>query len=223
VRLAWERGERVRFITLTFGRGYRDLTMEDLRASWDDLAKLLRAGGPAPKQPPRGSGPAAQDAWRKACRRRRSRLGEYAAVVEQGTHGGRRLHLHVLATGEFIKQATLAKWARRCGFGQIAHITEVKRGSELALASYASKMAGYVSKTGQVSDEFLSRGAERVRPVRTSQNWYPGGLRRAEIEAGLRKPVRDQSGGPSPWIVLKRTAMGNVEWVPPRTREVVTE
>jgi hypothetical protein len=218
MRAAWERGERVRFLTLTDGSRRGDMTLEKLGAAWDDLAKLLRAGGPAPERPPRledrEESRRAQLRWRQACKKRQPLLREYASVVEFGSLGDERIHLHVVATGEFVKQTVLSRWAKQCGFGPVAYIRQVAKGSDEALAGYAAKMAGYVSKSGQdIAAKHYERGAFRIRPVRTSRNWYSGGIRRAEVETGLRKEGKGRDRGP--WVVLEQTPDG-VRWVPPR-------
>jgi hypothetical protein len=92
MRAAFERGDEVRFLTLTDGSRGGTMTIKALSSAWDDLANLLRAGGPAPPRPPRGSGADAQQRWRATCKARRSYLSEYALVLEVGPRGGRLTH-----------------------------------------------------------------------------------------------------------------------------------
>jgi hypothetical protein len=171
MRAAFERDDEVRFLTLTDGSRKGDMTIKQLSGAWDDLAKLLRAGGPAPPRPPRGSGAAAQRRWRNACRARRPFLSEYALVLELGPRGG-RLHAHVILTGRYIHQPKLAGWARRCGFGAVVDIRSVNAASSEEVARYALKLAGYSSKAGQEVALMRSRAGRRLRPLRTSRGWF---------------------------------------------------
>lgn len=200
VEQAWANGERVRLVTLTDGSG-TGMSVADISAAWEKLAKLLKRGGPAPPRPPSGSGAAEQAAWREACKRRQPYLDEYALVLEVGTNGKEQLHGHVLMTGRFIFQADLSRWAAACGFGRVADVREVRQGDAEEVSGYTAKqLAGYASKTGQAL-ALAERAAERLRPVRLSRGWYGGGLRRAEEELGFRSPRRD--GPADMWILVR--------------------
>lgn len=189
-------------MTLTDGSKSGTMTVAELSAAWDDLAKLLRAGGPAPPRPPSGSGKAKQEAWRRRCKARTPYLSEYALVLELGTQGQKRLHAHVIFTGRFIPQRLLSRWARQCGFGRIADIREIDTSNAEDVARYAAKLAYYGAKAGEAVAKLKRRSRSRLRPLRTSRGWYLGGLRRVEEELGIRK-----SGGskdPGPWVLIQR-------------------
>jgi hypothetical protein len=51
-----------------------------------------------------------------------------------------------------------------------------------------------------------SRAARRLRPLRTSRGWYPGGLRQVEADLGIR------GSGPSddlgPWVLIRHDGAG---------------
>ena len=116
--------------------------------------------------------PALYTAWNRLRTklRRRGVLNEYAAVVE-ATAGG-RLHLHVIATGRYIRQRTLAREAEAAGFGRIAHIKELRKGRAFDRA--ARYMAKYLSKQEEGSERaaaVASAATTRMRPVRTSRGW----------------------------------------------------
>ena len=202
---AWARGEEVRFFTLTDGSKNGSMTIPELSRSWDALVKVLKSGGPAPAKPPAGSDKAAWDEWRRRCRSRRSYLTEYAMVLEVGSSGERRLHAHVLATGRYVHQSKLARFAREAGFGSIVDIRRVSKGDDAQLATYAAKMAGYTSKLGQMSEAeatqlLAARAAKRLRPVRTSRGWSEGGLRMAEQLTGFRHPPGQLNGN---WVIIE--------------------
>jgi hypothetical protein len=205
MRAAFERGDEVRFLTLTDGSRNGTMTIPQLSEAWDDLAKLLRAGGPAPARPARGSGAAAQGRWRSACLARKSLLSEYALVLEVGPRGG-RLHAHVVLTGRYIHQPKLAAWARRCGFGSVVDIRSVNASSAEEVARYSSKLAGYSAKAGQEVAQMRSRAARRLRPLRTSRGWYPGGLRQVEADLGIRGNSPSDDVGP--WVLLRHDGAG---------------
>jgi hypothetical protein len=202
---ARERGEHVRFVTLT-SRGAP--AIKQFSACWDDLAKLLRAGGPAPARPPRGSGGEKQAQWRRRCKARRSFLREYALVLEVGPRGSHQLHAHVLMTGRFIPQRQLSAWAKRCGFGKVAYIQDVQLGDAAEVAAYASKLAGYGSKAGQEVAKLKKRAGLRLRPLRTSRGWCPGGLRKVEEDLGIRNSSKRTDAGP--WVLIRHDSHGRL-------------
>lgn len=204
MRGAFERGEVVRFLTLTDGSREGTMSVRELSAAWDDLAKLLRAGGPAPPRPARGSGAEAQARWRASCRARSSFLSEYALVPEVGPRGG-RLHAHVVLTGRFIPQRRLSMWAKHCGFGAVADIRQV---SATEVGKVARYLANYAAKAGKDVALLRGRTVKRLRPLRTSRGWYPGGLRRVEADLGLRKSGARRDGGP--WVLIRHNAAGRV-------------
>lgn len=193
-------------MTLTDGSKGGTMTVADLGRAWDDLAKLLRAGGPAPPRPPRGAGRKKQDAWRRKCKTRTSYLAEYALVLEIGSKGQRRLHAHVIFTGRYIPQRRLSAWARKCGFGRVTDIREVATGDAQEVARYAAKLAWYGAKAGEAAAKLKRRSRTRLRPLRTSRGWYPGGLRRVEEELGIR--TSGGSSDPGPWVLIQRDPSG---------------
>jgi hypothetical protein len=167
---AMERGERVRFLTLT-SPDAAGLTMKGLYESWNRLALKLRRAG---------------------------KLKEYLAVIETTQAGA--LHLHVLATGEYINQAQLSRLAERAGFGPIADIRAVRGTGERSAGAYLVKaLAGYATKANV--EALARKGAKRIRPVRVSRGWFPGGLTEAH-----RLLSRELTGGggsepdPGPWL-----------------------
>ncbi len=202
------RGERVRFLTLTDGTKEGTMTVRDLSKAWDELAKLLRSGGPAPPRPPKGSGTKAQSNWRRQCKARKPLLSEYAMVLEVGPEGEGRLHAHVIFTGGYVRQSRLAAWAKQCGFGKVAHIREIPSGDAEAAAAYAVKLAWYGAKQGAAVAKLRLMSRARLRPVRKSHGWYPGGLRRVEEELGVRKA--EGSKDPGPWVLITHDRAGQV-------------
>lgn len=203
---AFARGERVRFLTLTDGSKRGTMSVHDLSEAWTKLATMLRRGGPPLPRPPKGSGKDAQAKWRRQCKARKPLLSEYAMVLEVGTTGQGRLHAHVLFTGRYIKQSRLSAWAKLAGFGRVVDIREVPSGDAAAAAAYAAKLAAYVSNQGKAVAKLKRLSRIRVRPVRKSHGWYPGGLRKVEEELGIRK-----AGGrkdPGPWVLITHDGKG---------------
>lgn len=153
---AHEQGKRVRFLTLTEDPN-KPMQIADLSAAWNRMRTRLKDEG---------------------------KLDEYATVVECTKRG--RPHLHVVFTGEFVKQWKLSSWAERAGFGRVVDIRLVdfdpaNQSGSIRAASYVAKeLAGYVSKAkGEAVGKLV---AKRRRPLRTSRGWYPGGMKRAEKE-----------------------------------------
>lgn len=215
IEAAWERGDKVRFVTLTDGRG--NMTVPELGAAWDDLAKALRRGGFAPARPKKPTDPAKHaawrkryDAWLKTCKRRSSLLDQYATVVEFGAEGSRQIHLHVLMTGDFIPYKKLSIWAKRCGFGEIAHITLVSQGDANEVGGYAGKLASYTAKAIRHGEEMHLRGAVRLRPVRSSRKWLADGLTGVERDLGIRSKGLSTDRGP--WAMIEIDSKGQPRW-----------
>lgn len=207
MRAAIERGDELRFLTVTDGSARGTMTVAQLSAAWDNLAELLRVGGPAPPRPPKGSGEEAQARWRARCRARRPYLSEYALVLEVGRRGG-RLHAHVILTGRYVPQRKLSAWAKRCGFGSVVDIRAIDQGRAAEVAGYATKLADYATKAAGELPAGKVRGRKRLRVLRTSRGWYDGGLRRVETELGYRseKGSRD----PGPWLLIRHNGGGRV-------------
>jgi hypothetical protein len=203
---AFARGERVRFLTLTDGSKHGTMTVHDLSQAWVKLATMLRKGGPPLPRPPKGSGKEAQAKWRRQCKARKPLLSEYAMVLEVGSKGQGRLHAHVLFTGRYIKQSRLSTWAKQAGFGRVVDIREVPSGDAAAAAAYAAKLAYYGAKQGQAVAKLKRLSRVRIRPIRKSHGWYPGGLRKVEEELGIRKA--GGSKDPGPWVLITHDGKG---------------
>jgi len=109
-------------------------------------------------------------------------------------------------TGRFIPQRQLSAWARRCGFGKVAYIQDVQLGDAAEVAAYASKLAGYGSKAGQEVVRLKKRAHRRLRPLRTSRGWYPGGLRKVEEDLGIRSSSKGTDAGP--WVLIRHDGYG---------------
>jgi len=171
---AQNRGERLRFMTLTEDSA-RPLDVAGLSKAWNKLRTELK---------------------------QKKLLTEYAAAFEVTKKG--RPHLHVLFSGEFIHQRKLASWAERVGFGRVTDIRAVGfdlAGDDERSAAYIAKeMAGYVSKSKGASAGKLV--AQRRRPLRTSQGWYPGGMKRAEAELLAEVGDEDKKDKGPFWFVL---------------------
>ena len=162
---AWDRGDRVRFMTLTAPA--EGMTLDAVKVGWTRVAEALR---------------------------RRGVLDQYAAVVELQDRG--EPHLHVLFTGDYIAQPELSRIARGGSrasgrFGEVCDIRDARSTGERSLVAYMSKTPGrskgtaaelahYAAKAGAADRGRLYRsGGSRRRPIRTSQLWYPGGLKAA--------------------------------------------
>ncbi len=175
---ALARGERVRFCTFTDGRG-GEMTVAELYKAWTRLSLALRREGV---------------------------LREFAACVETTEAGA--LHLHVLATGRFIKQARLSELAARSGFGPVADIRAVKDDEEgKRSARYISKeLAGYITKSK--AEALASKTAVRRRPLRTSRGW---GVSLTAAEKLLASEVAgsgDRDAGP--WLLVQALGDGSL-------------
>lgn len=120
---------------------------------------------------------------------RKGLLRDYAMVVEFQQRGA--LHIHAVCTGEFIPQRKLASWAKDAGWGAHAHIAEVK--SVLDVATYSLKAASYATKAMSSAEAMRKKGATRVRPIRTSTGWLPGGLRAIEEELRIRPSGKSEA------------------------------
>jgi hypothetical protein len=140
--------------------------------------------------------------------RRSGHLREYFAVVETTRAGA--LHLHVLATGAFLAQHTLSKDAAAAGFGRIADIRAVKGTEDGTDGAHLVKtLAGYATKANAA--RLAARGARRLRPVRTSRGWFPGGM--AEAERRVGRAMADEMGlpqDPGPWVFVFKAVDGSL-------------
>ena len=138
--------------------------------------------------------------------RRSGHLREYFAVVETTQAGA--LHLHVLATGRYLPQRELSKAAAAAGFGRVADIRAVTGTGDGSAGAYLVKtLAGYATKANAA--RLATRGARRLRPVRTSRAWYPGGMAEAEREVGRRMAAElSLAPDPGPWLFVVKGGDG---------------
>lgn len=155
---------------LTLTAPSKSMTLADIYAGWNRVRSALK---------------------------RRGVLDDYAAVVELQERGAP--HLHVLATGKFIRQGDLSAIVQgrptsRGRFGPVVDIREVRStGPRSLVGNYlvkqvGSEMAAYVSKAKAEERSRLQAvgGRSKNRPIRSSRLWYPGGLAAAEesVKAG---------------------------------------
>ncbi len=151
-----------------------DLSLPELHRAWKRLALKLRRAG---------------------------KLREYLAVVETTERGA--LHLHVLCTGEFIAQKQLAVWAAAAGFGRVADVRAVRGVGERSAGGYLVKqLASYATKAKV--EALAAKGAKRLRPVRCSRGWFPGGMAAAERDlVAAARAERGESFDPGPWWLIQ--------------------
>lgn len=157
---AFARGERVRFYTFTAPA--RGMSMTAVYLATKRIMATLRKTG---------------------------EIIEWAGVVELQDRGAP--HLHVVATGEFIHYRRLSKIATgRPGskgrFGPVVWAEEITphRGGDVLIADYFAKdlgsiggeLANYVTKARAEQLRQMGSKGGRVRPIRRSNGWYPGGL-----------------------------------------------
>jgi hypothetical protein len=188
-----EKGERLRFITLTppsWG-----MTMPELGAAWNRFRATLK---------------------------KFQLLDEYVSVAELQER--QEPHLHIIASGEYVRQAQLSTWAEKAGFGPVADIRAVRGAGEKSLTGYLLKqlnheLADYVTKASAAklkerAEIDASKSRKQVRPVRLSRKWYPGGFKAAEQAVLARMAAQREAEGhikdEGPWFVIKRAPDGNV-------------
>jgi len=112
--------------------------------------------------------------------------------------------------GGFIEQEVLSKLAIASKFGEVADIRLVsdvpaliwELGNYLAKASVpiheeAAEIGTYVAKINR-NEALRARAGTRLRPLRVSRKWYPGGLTKAEQELKALIGVAD----PGPWQMV---------------------
>ncbi len=189
---AQARGEKVRFLTVTSPGGYA-LSTRELYESFNRLRTTLRKSG---------------------------ELKEYLAVVELQERDGGAPHLHIIATGEFIPQRRLSKLASGAGFGPIADIRAVRGTGPRSAGMYLVKsLAQYATKAnaGALAERVKSEGsdtkARRVRPVRCSQGWYPGGMKDAQKHMLQLIGAAQGEQDPGPWFMVSRSPDGNIHTI----------
>jgi hypothetical protein len=82
-------------------------------------------------------------------------------------------------------------------------IRQVKAADAGKVAHY---IASYAAKAGKDVAALRGRFGKRLRPLRTSRGWYPGGLRQVEADLGIRKPVTRKDLGP--WVLIRHDGAG---------------
>lgn len=169
---AWERGERVRFVTLTAPS--RGMSIADLGAGWNRVVTHLR---------------------------KRGLIDQYALVVELQLRGAPHLHAlatgEFIKQDELCRIA-IGRNGSKGRFGEVSHIKEARTTGERSLVSYmvkaparseravdnsddnggqssALELSQYATKAAHTS-RLLRPGGSRNRPIRSSRLWYPGGL-----------------------------------------------
>lgn len=182
------REEAVVFLTLT-EPARAQLDLPGLRARWKATKKRLgRAWG----------------------------LTEYALVVEFQGRGA--LHPHVFGVvapavaADLRDRKARSSYRRRMhelrplaeslGWGQMVDAITPDLGEARAMGQYGAKaLSGYATK--EAARKFKEAGAERVRPIRLSRDWYPGGLTAAteEVRSWIKPELAEGSGvaDPGPW------------------------
>jgi hypothetical protein len=185
---AQTRGERVRFLTLT-SPGGDPLSTRGLYEAWNRVRTTLRKSG---------------------------ELEEYLAVVELQERDGGAPHLHILATGEYVAQRRLSELANGAGFGPIADIRAVRGTGPRSAGMYLVKsLAQYATKAnaGALAERVQADGGgkqTRVRPVRLSRGWYPGGMKAAQTHALKLMGSKQTADDPGPWFMVTRDPNGNI-------------
>jgi hypothetical protein len=188
---AQARGERVRFLTLT-SPGQESLTTKGLYEAWNRVRTTLRKSG---------------------------ELDEYLAVVELQERDGGAPHLHIIATGEYVAQRRLSELASGAGFGPIADIRAVRGTGPRSAGMYLVKsLAQYATKAnaGALAERVKADGngkTTRVRPVRLSRGWYPGGMKAAQKHALVLMGGAKGADDPGPWFMVTRDLNGNIHTV----------
>jgi hypothetical protein len=188
IAAAREQGRRVRFMTVTDGKG--DLDFAGFYRAW---SRKLR-----PKL------------------RREGKLGEYACALEIQPDSG-RLHGHFLlhdsdAGGGYIPQRRLAKWAQAAGLGEVLDIREVRdiparearlsayftKGLERVATAEAGQVGAYMAKA-QAIEALSEKSGARLRPFRVSAGWA---TKLTEAHEKLRAEWYGEAGDAGPWDVV---------------------
>ena len=131
--------------------------------------------------------------------RRRGWIGQSATVVEFQRRGA--LHAHVIAHSPIalcnqledrrsrssyrFRMNELRPMLVDLGWGPVCDAVAVAGFGETS--NYMAKsLSSYLSKQAQRA--FKDLGAERIRPVRLSRGWYPGGLMQAQKDVKIGQP-----------------------------------
>ena len=198
---AFSRGERVRFYTFTAPS--KGMSMGDLYVATKRVMATLRKTG---------------------------EIREWAGVVELQQR--KAPHLHVVATGEFIHYRRLSKLAQgRPGskgrFGRVVWAEEITphRGAGLVtianyftkdLGSIGGELANYVTKARAEQMREMGSKGQRVRPIRRSNGWYPGGLSAARdaVRRSWYPDAGDPTDGMNEWALYRvEPATGQMRYV----------
>lgn len=134
----------------------------------------------------------------KATRKRLARtwgMTEYGYVAEFQQRGA--LHPHVFAivsdqvAGDLRDRRSRSSYRRRMhelrpmaqslGWGQMVDAVTIDVAQAAEMGQYGAKaLTAYATK--ETAARFKEAGAQRVRPVRLSRDWYPGGLAKARTD-----------------------------------------
>jgi hypothetical protein len=165
--------------------------------------------------------PAFHARWKATIKRLRRTFGitEYGLAAEFQKRGA--LHPHVIAWAPIslaedlgdrssrasyrVRMKELRPLAMSLGWGQVCDAKTIGYGEETdgtiaeeRVVRYATKnVADYATK--EAAAAFKNVGAKRIRPIRLSRGFYPGGLGRAREKVTDRDelaPSRD----PGPWV-----------------------
>jgi len=138
IRLARIRNEMVRMLTLTAPA--EGMGIRQLYTSWNRVRTALRKSG---------------------------ELDQYCAVVELGSESRPEPHLHVLATGRFIRQERLSLLAASAGFGPIVDIRAVRDTGETIQIEelHRSHVLAKCELRGNAYRRFNLNRIRRVRPA----------------------------------------------------------
>jgi hypothetical protein len=182
---AFARGERVRFLTLTTVEG---TTVCDLAAAFNRLRTYLKQTG---------------------------ELREYFAVIERTAGEAAApplLHLHLLATGRYIRQERLSRLWEQAAGARVVDVRAVRGSGPRSAGGYLVKQLARYAMKAQIEQLAAATSTRRVRPVRTSRGWYPGGMKAAAralaAERTAGAPLRPDD--PGPWLFVVRRPNGSL-------------
>jgi hypothetical protein len=80
-----------------------------------------------------------------------------------------------------------------------------------SLAQYATK-----ANAGALAERVQADGGgkqTRVRPVRLSRGWYPGGMKAAQTHALKLMGSKQTADDPGPWFMVSRSPDGNIHTI----------
>lgn len=158
--------------------------------------------------------------WEATIKRLRRNWGvtEYGLSIEFQKRGA--LHPHVVLwappdlAADLADRKTRSSYCRRMhelrpmaidlGWGQMVDAVAIAPDTSEKLARYAAKnVADYATKEARAA--FKRAGAKRVRPVRLSRGFYPGGLAAARERVREREAL-SEARDPGPWVRVTELA-----------------